>query len=172
MSKLDELVLYISNRYADNEHFGKTALHKLLWMSDFHHYATFGESITNCAYLHRQYGPMCRDLERRLRTLIDGGKLVIRPVDRFGHEQLRPVALERPDLSEFTAEEIFTVESILWEMRDMTARQLSALSHEHPGWRGTDEGEQIPYHSALLDMEQPTLEEAEALGRGQWRKSA
>lgn len=172
MAKLDELVLYIANRYAENEHFGKTALHKLLWMSDFHHYATFGDSITGSVYVHRQYGPMCRDLERRIRVLIDGQKLAIRPVDRFGHEQLRPVALVLPDLSEFAAEEIFSVESILWEMRNVSARELSEFSHQHPGWLATSDGEEIGYESALIDLEQPTLEETEALGRGAWRQSA
>ena len=163
MSKLSELVLYIANRYSTNEHFGKTTLNKLLWMSDFQHYVMFGEPITDSTYVHRQYGPVCRELERELRTMIDAQRLAIQPCDRFGYEQLRPVALVRPDLKKFAAEEIFTVESILWEMRDMTARQLSALSHEHPGWRGTEDGEKIPYYSALIDMEQPTPEEVEAL---------
>lgn len=162
MSKLSELVLYIATRYAANERFGKTALHKLVWMSDFQHYAGFGESITDSTYVHRQYGPMCRELERELLTMVDAGRIAIQSCDRFGFEQLRPVALSRPDLGQFTAEEIFSVESILWEMRDMSARDLSGLSHEHPGWRGTSDGEEIPYRSALIDMEQPTAEEVEA----------
>lgn len=172
MSKLTELVLYIANRYSTNEHFGKTVLHKLLWMSDFHHYVAYGEPITNSTYVHRQYGPMCQQLEGELRTMIDARRLALQPCDRFGYEQIRPVALARPDLKQISTEEIVTVESILWEMRHMTAAQISALSHEHPGWRGTAEGEEIPYYSALIDMEQPTLEETEALGRGAWRQSA
>lgn len=163
-AKLDELILYISERELASETYGKTKLHKLLWMSDFQHYRLTGEPITGAVYVHRQHGPMVAGLEARLVSLADAGRLLIRHRDRFGYVQQRPVPLERADLSRFNGLEIAVVEQILRETQEMSARELSDLSHEHAGWRGTEEGEVIPYESALIELEQPTDEEVAVAG--------
>ena len=163
-AKLDELILYISERELASETYGKTKLHKLLWMSDFQHYRLTGESITGTTYVHRKHGPMAASLEQRLTSLADARRLIIRHRDRFGYVQQRPVPLERPDLSPFSGVEIAVVEQILREAQDLSARELSDLSHQHPGWLGTDDGEAIPYQSALIELEQPTEEELLAAG--------
>ena len=163
-AKLDELILYISERELASETYGKTKLHKLLWMSDFQHYRLTGESITGASYRHRRHGPMVDGLEQRLASLTDSQRLRIRHRDRFGYVQQRPVPLERADLSRFSGLEIAVVEQILRETQDMSARELSDLSHEHAGWRGTEDGEVIPYESALIELEQPTDEEISIAG--------
>lgn len=163
-AKLDELILYISERELASETYGKTKLHKLLWMSDFQHYRLTGEPITGAVYVHRQHGPMVSGLEARLVSLADAGRLLIRHRDRFGYVQQRPVPLERADLSRFNGLEIAVVEQILRETQEMSARELSDLSREHAGWRGTEEGELIPYESALIELEQPTDEEVAVAG--------
>ena len=165
-AKLDELILYISERELANETFGKTKLHKLLWMSDFQHYRLTGESITGASYIHRRHGPMVDGLETRLASLADAQRLMIRRRDQFGYVQQRPVPLERADLSLFSGLEIAVVEQMLREAQDKSARDLSELSHQHVGWRGTEEGEVIPYESALIELEQPTEEEISAAGVG------
>lgn len=157
-SKLDELVLYIAERNLSNEHFGKTKLHKQLWMSDFRYFALFGEPLTGARYIHRQHGPFCVDLSDGLARLEDTGRLAIRLRDRFSYVQQRPIPLERADLAAFTAHEIATVEDVLWETWSMSARELSDLSHLHPGWALTDEGEEIGYEFALIPIDEP-LEE-------------
>ncbi len=156
--KLDGLVLYISERNFGDEHYGKTKLHKQLWMSDFRHFELTGESITGAQYIHKQFGPFCRPLDASLRRLEDTGGLAIRLRERFAYVQQRPVAHRRPDLSRFTAEEIATVEDILWETRDMSALQLTQRSHLHPGWLLTDEGDEIDYEYARIPINEP-LEE-------------
>ena len=156
--KLDELVLYISERNFGDEHFGKTKLHKQLWMSEFRYYELTGCSITGAKYIHKQFGPFCGPLEASLRRLDDTGSLSIRLRERFAYVQQRPVALRKADLSQFTAYEIATVEDILWETRDMSALQLTQRSHLHPGWILTKEGEEIDYEFASIPINEP-LEE-------------
>jgi len=156
--KLDELVLYIAERNLANEHFGKTKLHKQLWMSDFRHVMLTGEPITGARYVHRQHGPFCDQLDDSLARLEDTRQLALRMRDRFGYVQQRPVPLVRADLSEFSAVEIAAVEDVLWETWQLSARELSELSHLHPGWAWTKEGEEIGYELALVPINEP-LEE-------------
>jgi len=157
-AKLDELVLYISERNLTHEHFGKTKLHKQLWMSDFRHFELIGEPITGARYIHRAHGPFCADLDAALARLEDAGRLAVRRRDRFGYTQQRPTARERPDLAIFCGQEIAAVEDVLWETWQLSARELSELSHLHPGWAWTKEGEEIGYELALVPINEP-LEE-------------
>lgn len=158
-AKFDSLVLYISERNLANEHFGKTKLHKLLWMSDFHYFGLSGESITGARYVHRTHGPFCEPLTEALARLEDTGLLLIQMRDRFSYVQQRPVPLQRGDLSTFRADEIAAVEDILWETWQMSAREITEVSHLHPGWAWTKEGEEIGYEMALVPINEP-LEEA------------
>lgn len=154
-SKLAELVLYIAERNLNNATFGKTKLHKQLWMSDFRHYGFTGKPITGATYVHRQHGPFCQELDQTLNSLEDQSKLEIRLRERFGYVQQHPVALKRWNLSAFTADEIAAVEDILWETWQMSAHELSERSHEHPGWRYTNDGEVISYEFANVPADLP-----------------
>ncbi len=156
--KLDELVLYISERNVCDDHFGKTKLHKQLWMSDFRHYELRGHAITGATYVHKKFGPFCSQLDASLRRLEDSGGLTIRLRERFGYVQQRPIAQRRANFDHFSAWEIATVEDILWETREMSALQLTNRSHLHPGWSLTQEGEEISYEFARIPVNEP-LEE-------------
>ena len=153
--KLDELILYISARNLVNEHFGKTKLHKLLWMSDFRYFGLTGKAITGARYINRQFGPFCEQLPQALNRLEDAGRLAIRERNLFEHSQLRPTPLKRADLSRFSAEEIAAVEDVLWETWDSSTRELSSRSHLHPGWAWTNEGDVIGYEFALVPVDEP-----------------
>jgi hypothetical protein len=161
--RLRELVLYISHRNAGNPTFGKTKLHKQLWMSDFHHAQLTGESITGAKYIHMPHGPFCEPLPMLLDTMEDSGQVAIRFQQRFAYVQQVPVPLERADLSAFSADELASVEDVLWETASQSAREMSELSHLHPGWALTEDGEEIGYEYACLPIDLP-LEEP----LGQW----
>ena len=160
-AKLDELVLYISERNLTNEGFGRSKLHKLLWMCDFHYFGLTGDILMGARYLRAEHGPICEPLDACLRRLEDSRQISIRIRDRFGYTQQRPVPLVRSDLSEFSADEIAAVEDVLWQTYDMSPHQISEHSHLHPGWKYTGDGEEIHYGFALAPINEP-LEEAPA----------
>ena len=158
LDKLQELVLYISHRNASNPTFGKTKLHKQLWMSDFHHMQMTGAPITGATYIHKPYGPFCADLPALLHSMEDKQQITTRFRQLFAYVQQIPVALQRADLSRLTSEELASVEDVLWETANQSAKEMSDLSHLHPGWLGTSEGEEISYDFAFLPINEP-LEE-------------
>ena len=48
--KLRELIIYISDKCIDDETFGAVKLNKILYLSDFDHYAKYGIPITGLPY--------------------------------------------------------------------------------------------------------------------------
>lgn len=151
--KLDELILYVCERSLTDDHFGKTKLNKVLWMSEFHHYALWGEPIAGATYVHHRHGPVLKDLDAHLRRLQSSGRLRVRPRDRFGRQQFRPIPLQWADREQFTGAEIASVEDVIHEVQGLTAVQISTISHEHPGYAATEMGEAIPYAAALVPID-------------------
>ncbi len=125
--KLRELILHICIRSEDDEAFGAVKLNKLLFFSDF------------LAYL-------------RLRKAITGQDYQ----DFYGMEQMRTIALEKPDLSKFTAEEIALVDTVLAHFRGKTAKQVSDESYQFLGCEVAERGEIIPYPVALVAKREVT----------------
>ncbi len=157
-AKLRELVLYIAARSTDDPLFGKTKLHKLLWMSDFLHFSMHGRSISGATYIRNHYGPFCAELEDALHTLNDAQALTVEERQIGNFTQKRPVPHRWGDLAKFDALEIKAVEEVLSRARLMSASDLSALSHRHPGWILTPQGEPIGYEFSkfpLLDEDDP-----------------
>ncbi len=64
--------------------------------------------------------------------------------------------------SVFDAEELRTIDSVLFDLGGMNGREVSDLSHEEAGWRLTEEGETIPCTAALIPREQPLTPTAAA----------
>jgi hypothetical protein len=74
--------------------------------------------------------------------------------DFLDYEQHRLVPMREPDRSVFDDDEIRTIDKVLADLESLTAKQVSDLSHEEPGWQLSDEGESISYETALLAKRQ------------------
>lgn len=162
--KLAELILYISQKFANDPYFGSVKLHKALFFPDFTAYASWGESITGAEYHHQKQGPMVYRMLPIQKELIKDGSLAIQPVDFFGYRQDRTVNLREPDLSFFTGKEIALIDAWIERLRPMTATQASDLSHDVAGWSITSEGETISPKTVFIGWSKP--DEAE-IKRGQ-----
>ena len=112
--KLAELILYISQKCAQDPDFGATKLNKILYFSDFFAYGNWGESITNCEYQNLRGGPAPRRLLLVRDQLKSDGHLVIQPVYLpSGVVQHRTVNLREPDLTDFKSREIALVDNVI-----------------------------------------------------------
>ena len=158
-AKLDEIVLYISERNLTNEHFTKLKLHHQLWMADFRHFELHRQSITGSDYIRTQHGPFCAALDDSLTRLKAAGSLITQRRDRFGHFQQRQIPLRGADLAEFSGEEIASVEDILWETWQLSARQLAERARLHTAWLVAEAGASLGYDFADIPVDEP-LEEA------------
>jgi Protein of unknown function (DUF4065) len=166
-NRFEALVLYIAHLRKDDERFGRTKLAKALFYSDFAAYRDQGEPLTGATYIRMPFGPFPKQLDATEEALADR-RVVYLDYVKDEYEEKRIVPLEPlPNLSDlFEPWELEVV--AIWTERVAlaTAREISRLSHHHPGWLlagGT--GNPIPYETALLPQERPSGLDAERAKR-------
>lgn len=149
--RLGELILYLSDLCKGDDAFGATKLNKLLFYADFVAYRQLGKPITGQPYQHLGWGPAPRRLIPVKDQLIAEGALAERMVNTYDHVQKRPVPLRDPDISMFSAEEVDLVHQMVKLFEKKNATQISEESHLFVGWDLTENGDAIPYETALLN---------------------
>jgi hypothetical protein len=158
--KLAELILYVSQKCANDPTFGATKLNKILCYSDFLFYAYNDRGITNVEYQKLPNGPAPRRLIPVRDKLIENGDLAVQEVPlKSGQTQKRTVNLRNPNLEIFTGAEIAMVDRLIESMQGVTAEDVSEMSHTLVGWMAVDEGETIPYNT--IYFANPPLSQAE-----------
>lgn len=151
--KFKELLLYFAERCEDDPAFGATKLNKLLWVTDFLHYARRGAPLTGATYFSLPYGPAPKQMKPVL-SRMQGKDLVLKRIDRYGKTQNRVIPLRPPDLSVLKAEEIAVADEAIHVLWDANASDVSGWTHEFRGWRLAGPGETIPYESFFLSEQQ------------------
>jgi hypothetical protein len=164
--KLAELILYISQRCANDPTFGAVKLNKILCYSDFLFYAYHDRGITNVEYQRLPNGPAPRRLIPVREQLVKNGDLAMQEVIlKSGETQKRTVNLRKPNLDVFSGAEISMVDRMIESMQGVTAESVSEMSHALLGWLVADEGETIPYNS--IYFANPPLSEEEISRAGE-----
>lgn len=148
--KFKELVIYVSQKSADDEKFGSIKLNKLVAFSDMIHFAKTGKSITGADYMKQEFGAVARCMKPTLTELETNGDLAIVPKERHGKVAKVPTALRTADIELFTATEIEAVAEVLEALHDHHGTAASDLSHKlTPNWDYLPIDADIPV-SALL----------------------
>jgi antitoxin SocA-like protein len=149
-NKLSHLILYAAQQHAVAPHFGKVLLAKVLFWSDFEHFAKTGQSITGHAYVKLPNGPVPERFDAELNRMQQQGELVMVPEQIGPHTQQRPVALAEPDMSVFSEAELEIIDRVISQHQAMTASEASAYSHVTVGWQAARPGERIPFGTAWI----------------------
>lgn len=175
-TKLAELILYISQKCANDPTFGATKLNKILCFSDFLFYAYNGTGITNVEYQKLPAGPGPRRLLPVRNEMIEKRELALQEVPlRSGRTQLRTINLRNPKLELFGGPEIAMVDRVIELLHEVDAQETSDRSHEMVGWLVVEEGDTIPYNTAYFYNPPLTDEEryrAQELKREKERKTS
>lgn len=155
--KFEELIVYIARRLEPEAALGRVKLAKLLMLCDFSAFQRLGRPITGATYEKWKHGHLPRQLIMAEKDLGDDGdsSLVRETVDYYG-KQLRHIKARRdPDMSQFSEDEIGTIESVLRLYGYESAAYLSLLSHREIGWELADDRETIPYSTGLIAIARP-----------------
>lgn len=147
--KLKELILYLAKRSADDAYFGATKLNKLLFFSDFLAYGQLGAPITGATYQKLKWGPAPRQLLPVQREMAAEGSATVKRQSAFNPD--KTVAIDEPDLSGFTPQEIALIDEVLDALKHDNATMVSDRSHKFSvGWQVAGEREDIPYETVFL----------------------
>lgn len=152
--KFAEMVLYVADKLRGERRGGATKLNKALYFADFAHVRKTGAPISGAEYQKLDHGPAPRRLRPVREQLLESGDATMASVEVFGYRQDVLVPERAADLSVFSAAEIATIDEVLNDLDGLTARQVSDLSHEEPGWRMAEPGGTIPYHRAFVAKRQ------------------
>lgn len=161
--KFEALVLFIAHRKKDDPRFGRTKVAKTLFYSDFDAFRDQNGPLTGATYIRMPFGPFPQELEAT-ETALDSRGVVYLDYVKDVYEEKRIVPLgPPPDTADLV--EPWELQLVgIWADRiaSATAREISRLSHHHPGWLlARETGEPIPYETALLPQERPTGLQAE-----------
>lgn len=149
-SKLAELMLYVADKLRGDRAGGATKLNKVMFFAEFAHMRRHGRPITGVEYQKLEWGPAPRRLRPIRDGLVDEGKALIEEGFFLGYPQHRLVPKESVHPQLLTVQEIETIDEVIEDLRGLTARQVSDLSHDEEGWRMVETGETIPYEAAVL----------------------
>ena len=154
-AKCRELIIYIAGECSDDQYFGATKLHKILFLADFGAYKDTGCSITGSDYLCMPYGPLADGINNLVSSMSKGREqsLLVRDVIRAGYRQRYIVPVRAPDISRFTEQELRLVNKAIKRVRNKTAKQVSNLTHHFVGWQLADDGAVIPYETVFLSRQ-------------------
>lgn len=155
-SKTAELVLLVAKHTEDDPTSGSTKLNKILYFAEISHLRRTGKPITGSDYQKQPHGPTLRRMPPLVRDLEDEGAAKEIEEDYFGYAQKKLVALREPDLSDFSALEIESVLDMVRQFWGKSAKEVSDISHEDPGWRAVEIGENIPLELAFVDRPEVT----------------
>ena len=152
--KFAEMVLHVAGRLRSDRAGGATKLNKVLFFAEFAHLRLHGSVISGCEFQKLPHGPAPRQLRPVRAKLIADGDAELVVDDYFGRRQHRLVPRREADLDCFTDTEMTVIGEVLSQLADMSAVEVSGLSHLEPGWRLTKIGETIPYSTASLGYPQ------------------
>jgi uncharacterized phage-associated protein len=143
-----ELVLYVAWRTRDDPHFGRVKMAKTLFYTDFHAYAAEGQAVTAAKYEHWQYGPFPPVLYEVEKELVKSG--LANELRSGDGDEAKLIVTREPATPHIEAWHREFVDIKIKELAPLTAVQVSADSHDHPGWDLTADREEIPYAAALI----------------------
>jgi len=149
-AKFNELVVYIAKRLGPEAALGRVKLAKLLMRSDFGAFERLGASITGATYEKWKHGHLPRELLLSERDLEVGERIKTEKVDYFGKTLKHITAIDDPDMSRFTEDELAVIEGALRQYGHESATYLSDQSHRELGWRLAKWKEVIPYTTVFL----------------------
>jgi len=127
----------------------KTKLNKLLFYADFKHFKDYAVSITGCVYAHLPYGPAPEKYDVLLAALQYGERTILLEERDFpGYVGEVVIATTPPDISLFRPSELRVLAEVKERIGDLTAKQVSDLSHKEKAYTCTASGDLIPYSYA------------------------
>ncbi|WP_066807989.1 Panacea domain-containing protein [Sphingomonas asaccharolytica] len=150
-----ELLIYVSEKCANDPQFGATMLNKIMFYADMRAYERLGMPLTGAAYFRLDRGPAPVQLRKVRRDLVEESAIEIVEVPAGNYTRHRTVPLRGADVSLFTKGELAIVDMVIAELSGRTATDISEESHQ-VAWHILADRQYIPYEVAFLSNERAT----------------
>ena len=155
-AKAENLILHVCREMEDCPEFGAIVLAKVLYYVDHANYLKNGKKLTGFSYVKQRLGPTPKPSEFLpiRESLISSKRIEERPKEYFGRIQKRLHAIDDPDLSVFSQDEIVLIGSIINSLTGVNGKCASNLTHEELSWKLAGQMEELPDYVFLLSEAQ------------------
>ena len=163
--KFEQTLLYILAKIGGKPNIGQTVLYKLLYFIDFDYYEKFEEQLIGAKYIKNHYGPTPVMFAKFIERLEKKGKVEKIKSRFYKHEQTKYLVNpnEQLNLSALSAQELAHIDWEIDRLGDLTATQISALSHLDTPWVSAKDREPLEYEHVFYRPEETSVREYEPL---------
>ncbi|MEK7501679.1 MAG: type II toxin-antitoxin system antitoxin SocA domain-containing protein [Patescibacteria group bacterium] len=165
VEKFKKVLLYILSKVGGKPNIGKTVLYKLLYFIDFDYYEKFEEQLIGARYIRNTHGPTPLAFEQIIASLEKEGKVEAIRSRFYRYDQTKYLVNpnEPVDLSGLSGQEIAHIDWELNRLSDLTATQISYLSHKDTPWLVAKEKDLLEYEHVFYRPEETSVREYESL---------
>lgn len=163
LEKFKQVFLYVLQQVGAKPNVGETVLYKLLYFIDFDFYEKHEEQLMGLTYIKNTHGPTPREFKVVVDEMVATGLVDKVKAKHFTFAQKKYLPVLKPDLSQLNGAELAMVNSVLDRYSDLSATQLSELSHEDTPWRLAKDRENIEYEHVFYRTDRFSVREYEAL---------
>lgn len=149
--KFKQILLYILKKVGGKPNIGMTALYKLLYFIDFDYYEKYEDQLMGLVYLKNHHGPTPLLFENLIEDLIKEGQIEKLKSKFYEYPQTKYLINPtiEPDLSILNGQEQEHIDNELERLSNMTASELTELSHKDVPWISAKNGKQLDYESVF-----------------------
>jgi transcriptional regulator with XRE-family HTH domain len=149
VEKFKQVLLYILEKCAGKPNVGETVLYKLLYFTEFNYYEVYEEHLVGSTFRKLPFGPVPQKLDSILTQMQEQGQLKMIKTDYYDLVQKRYIPLVKPDLTLLKASEKETIDQVVNQLSDFSAKAISEYSHKDMPWKATKDGDIIDYELAF-----------------------
>src|SRR3989304_6476008 len=159
VEKFEQTLLYILTKIGGKPNIGQTVLYKLLYFIDFDYYEKFEEQLIGAKYIKNHYGPTPVMFAKFIERLEKKGKGEKIKSKFYKHEQTKYLVNpnEPLNLSALSAQELAHIDWEIDRLGDLTATQISALSHLDTPWISAKDREPLEYEHVFYRPEETSV---------------
>lgn len=164
VEKFKQVLLYVLTKVGARPNIGQTVLYKILYFIDFDYYEKYEEQLIGAKYIKNTYGPSPVMFAKIVEELEKEHKIEKVKAKFHSYDQVKYlVNSTEPDISYLSSKEL---EHISWEisrLEDMTAAQISELSHLDTPWVAAEDREELKYEHVFYRPQLTSVREYEEL---------
>jgi len=163
--KFEQVLLYILAKIGGKPNIGQTVLYKLLYFIDFDYYEKHEEQLIGAKYIKNTHGPTPIMFAKIVDSLEKEGKVEKIKSKFYKYEQTKYlVNPNKPlSLSAISAQELAHIDWEIDRLGDLTASQISALSHIDTPWAVANEREPLEYEHVFYRPQETSVRQYEEL---------
>lgn len=165
VEKFKQVLLYVLSKIGGKPNIGQTVLYKLLYFIDFDYYEKFEEQLMGARYMKNIHGPTPVAFAKIVDELEREGKLEAIKSKFYRYEQTKYLVNPKEviDLSQLKGTEVAHIDWELDRLSDLTASQISVLSHKDTPWLVAKDKELLDYEHVFYRPEETSVREYEEL---------